>query len=239
MPHGLRFSFRLKSGRLSLPDLTETDVNLTFIIVALAALLVSLTTHEYCHALVGYLLGDQTAQRSGRLTLNPAAHIDPVGTILVPLIGAMSGFPVIGWAKPVPFNPYNLKYGKWGPVMVALAGPVSNFLMAGIFLVLLRVVITFLTLSPNNLLVLFLTLLVMVNVVLGVFNFIPVPPLDGSKLLHALMSHPRHRNTLIWLETRGPMLLLLIIFADYFLNLHILSRLLNSAINTVFRLGGL
>lgn len=215
------------------------QVNFVFVLVALAALLISLSTHEYCHALVGYLLGDRTAQRAGRLTLNPIAHIDPVGTVLIPLIGAMSGFPVIGWAKPVPFNPYNLKYGKWGPVMVALAGPVSNFLMAGVYLLLLRLVITVLSFSPNNLLVLFLTLLVMVNVVLGIFNFIPVPPLDGSKLLHALMTAPKYRNTLLWLETRGPLVLLLIIFSDYFLNLNILSRFFNAAINTVFALGGL
>jgi Zn-dependent protease len=207
--------------------------------VALAALLVSLSTHEYCHALVGYLLGDHTAKRAGRLTLNPAAHIDPVGTILVPLVGALSGFPVIGWAKPVPFNPYNLKHGKWGPVMVALAGPISNFLMAGIYLVLLRLAIFTFDFSQTNLLVLFLTLLVMVNVVLGIFNFIPVPPLDGSKLLHAFLSAPKYRNKLIWLETRGPLVLLLIIFGDYLLGLHILSRIFTTAVNTVFALGGL
>lgn len=218
---------------------TVNHVNIVFVLVALAALLVSLTTHEYCHALVSYILGDRTAQRSGRLTLNPVAHIDPIGTVLIPLIGALSGFPVIGWAKPVPFNPYNLKYGKWGPVLVALAGPVSNFVMAGVYLALLRLVIAFLALSPTNLLVLFLTLLVMVNVVLGIFNFIPVPPLDGSKLLHALLTAPKYRGTLIWLETRGPLVIMLVIFADYFLNLHILSALFNAAINAVFRLGGL
>lgn len=214
-------------------------MNIVFVLVALAALLISLSTHEYCHALVGYLLGDRTAQRAGRLTLNPVAHIDPVGTLLIPLIGAMSGFPVIGWAKPVPFNPYNLKYGKWGPVLVALAGPVSNFLMAGIYLLLLRLVIISLALSPSNLLVLFLTLLVMVNVVLGIFNFLPIPPLDGSKLLHALLTAPKYRDTLIWLETKGPLMLMLLIFGDYFLRLHILSGFFNAAINTVFRLGGL
>jgi Zn-dependent protease len=203
------------------------------------ALLISLSTHEYCHALVSYLLGDSTAQRAGRLTLNPVAHIDPVGTILVPLLGAMSGFPVIGWAKPVPFNPYNLKHGKWGPVMVALAGPISNFLMAAIYLLMLRLVIAFMPISSDNLLVLFLTLLVMVNVVLGIFNFIPVPPLDGSKLLPALFTSPKYRDTLMWIETRGPLILMLIIFADYFLRLHILSRLFNSVINAVFALGGM
>ncbi|MEA3248848.1 MAG: site-2 protease family protein [Patescibacteria group bacterium] len=214
-------------------------MNIAFVLVALAALLISLSTHEYCHALVAYYLGDHTAKNAGRLTLNPIAHIDPVGTILVPLIGAVSGFPVIGWAKPVPFNPYNLKYGKWGPVMVALAGPISNFLMAGIYLLLLRLAVVTFLMSSSNLLVLFLTLLVMVNVVLGIFNFIPVPPLDGSKLLHALLTAPKYRNTLVWLETRGPMVLLLIIFADYLLNLHILAIIFSAAINTVFALGGL
>ncbi|HSD12628.1 MAG TPA: site-2 protease family protein, partial [Patescibacteria group bacterium] len=94
------------------------------IIALYIALIISLVVHEYMHALVGYLLGDETAKRMGRLTLNPFAHADLVGTFLLPLVAIISHFPVIGWAKPVPFNPYNLRDQKWGPTLVALAGPI-------------------------------------------------------------------------------------------------------------------
>ncbi|HCC22325.1 hypothetical protein A2480_02085 [Candidatus Uhrbacteria bacterium RIFOXYC2_FULL_47_19] len=214
-------------------------MDLTFILVALLALYVSLTVHEFSHAFSAYLQGDQTAQRSGRLTLNPLAHIDPVGTVLVPLLGALSGFPLIGWAKPVPFNPHNLKNSRWGSVAVALAGPISNFVMAFVFLGLLRLAVINFALPQSNLLVVFLFLLVTVNVVLGIFNFIPVPPLDGSKLLHALLDAPQYRNLLITLETRGPLILMGLVLVDFILPVSILGRIFNTAVNTVFRLGGL
>ncbi|MBU1029017.1 site-2 protease family protein [Patescibacteria group bacterium] len=200
----------------------------------------SLTVHEFSHALLAFLQGDTTAQRMGRLTLNPIAHIDPIGTVLVPLLGAMSGFPLIGWAKPVPFNPYNLrKGGRWGSVYVALAGPLSNFVMALVFLGLLRLSVTALGLSGDNLLVMFLTMLVMINVVLGIFNFIPVPPLDGSKLMHAILDAPKYRNFLITMETRGPMILMILILVDFALPVSILGTIFGTAINLVFSLGGL
>jgi len=214
-------------------------VNFTFILIALLALYVSLTVHEFSHALSAYLQGDRTAQRSGRLTLNPLAHIDPVGTVLVPLLGALSGFPLIGWAKPVPFNPHNLRNSRWGSVAVALAGPISNFVMAFVFLGLLRLAVINFALPQSNLLVVFLFLLVTVNVVLGIFNFIPVPPLDGSKLLHALLDAPQYRSLLITLETRGPLILMGLILIDFILPVSILGRIFNTAVSAVFRLGGL
>ncbi|OIO51957.1 hypothetical protein COY93_03300 [Candidatus Uhrbacteria bacterium CG_4_10_14_0_8_um_filter_58_22] len=214
-------------------------MNFTFILIALLALYVSLTVHEFSHALSAYLQGDRTAQRSGRLTLNPLAHIDPVGTVLVPLLGALSGFPLIGWAKPVPFNPHNLRNSRWGSVAVALAGPISNFVMAFVFLGLLRLAVINFALPQSNLLVVFLFLLVTVNVVLGIFNFIPVPPLDGSKLLHALLDAPQYRSLLITLETRGPLILMGLILIDFILPVSILGRIFNTAVSAVFRLGGL
>jgi Zn-dependent protease len=216
-------------------------VNFTFIIISLLALYVSLAVHEFSHALLAYLQGDTTAQRMGRLTLNPIAHIDPIGTVLVPLLGAMSGFPLIGWAKPVPFNPYNLKHGgKWGSVYVAIAGPISNFAMALLFLLLLRIAVSVFLLGFDNLLVMFLTMLVMINTVLGIFNLIPVPPLDGSKLLHALLDDPKYRNFLLTLETRGPMILMIMIVIDFaILPTSVLGTVFSTALNFVFRLGGL
>jgi Zn-dependent protease len=207
---------------------------LLFTLVAILAMFISLSTHEFSHALAGYLLGDHTAKRMGRLTLNPAAHIDPIGTIVVPLLGALSGFPLIGWAKPVPFNPYNLKYRKWGPTIVALAGPVSNFVLAFFYLLLLRFSLTVLHLGLTNLLVVFLLVLSIINVVLGVFNFIPVPPLDGSKLLHALLDHPKYTHALMMLESRGPMILMFIIILDYVSPTSFLGGIFNTVLGVVF-----
>jgi Zn-dependent protease len=212
------------------------------LLIAVLALLITLSTHEYCHALVAFLLGDESAKRAGRLTMNPLAHIDPVGTVLMPLIGMMSGIPLIAWAKPVPYNPYNLRYRKWGPTLVALSGPVSNFLLALVYLVLLKAVIEVFGLSvfPRpNLLVVFLFFLVIYNVVLGIFNFIPVPPLDGSKLLQALLDSPKYRHILFFLETRGPMILLFLILLDYLSPRSFLGAIFNGAIAFVFSLAGL
>ncbi len=209
------------------------------LLITVAALLISLAAHEFCHALVSYWLGDSTAKRLGRLTLNPLAHIDPVGTILVPLLGMISGFPVIGWAKPVPTNPYNLRYHKWGMSLVALAGPVSNVLGAVIYLVLLKTALDVVGLPVQNLLVIFLAQLVTINVVLGIFNLLPLPPLDGSRLLEALLDSPKYRDTLIFLERQGPMLLFMLIIADSFLPSSVLGRFFNAAIGAFFGLAGL
>ena len=211
-------------------------------VVAVVALLITLTTHEYCHALVAYMMGDESAKRAGRLTLNPLVHIDPIGTIVVPLLGMMSGLPLIGWAKPVPYNPYNLRNFKWGPTIVALAGPVSNFVFALLYLGLLKICIEVFGLSvvPSpNLLVLFLTLLVVVNVVLGCFNFIPVPPLDGSKLINAIFDAPKYRDMRVFLETRGPMILFIIVMLDFASPYSFLGIMFNAAIRFFFSLAGL
>lgn len=208
-------------------------------LIQLMAFVVALTVHEFSHALVGYLLGDETARRMGRLTLNPVPHIDPIGTVIVPLVGMFTGFPVIGWAKPVPFNPYNLKYHKWGSVMVALAGPTSNFVLAAVFTLVLRAVLVGLGLPLTNLLVIFLAWLIGINVVLGLFNFLPVPPLDGSKLLHAVLDHPKYRNFLLFMETKGPLILLLIIFLDFGSPRSIIGGAMSGAINAFWGLAGL
>lgn len=208
-------------------------------VIAVVALLITLTTHEYCHALVAFMLGDESAKRAGRLTLNPLVHIDPIGTIVVPLIGMLSGLPLIGWAKPVPYNPYNLRNFKWGPTIVALAGPISNFVFAIVYLVMLKLAVDSIGLPLTNLAVIFLTLLVVINVVLGIFNFIPVPPLDGSKLLNALFDAPKYRNMRYFLETRGPMILFLIVMIDFMSPYPFLSMIFNSALRFVFSLAGL
>lgn len=208
------------------------------IILGLGAMLVALTIHEYCHGLAAFLMGDETAKRAGRLTLNPAAHIDPIGTILIPLLGAISGVPIFGWAKPVPYNPHNLKYRKWGPALVAFAGPGSNFVFAILALIGLKLSLTVFGLGQNNLLVIFLFLLVSINVVLGVFNFIPIPPLDCSNMISVFLDHPKYRAVRFWLETKGPMFLMIFIMLDFY-TLHILGTIFGAAINFTFSLAGL
>lgn len=208
-------------------------------IVMFLALIVSLVVHEYLHALTSYLLGDETAKRLGRLTLNPLAHADPIGTFLLPLLAIISNFPVIGWAKPVPFNPYNLRDQKWGPTLVALAGPLANFGLAALFVGGLHLALGVMGLPLRNLLVLFMGYLVLINIVLGIFNFIPVPPLDGSKLLTALLDAPKYRRTLYLLETRGPSILFLIIMIDLLMPFSILGTIFGTAITFVFSVSGL
>lgn len=193
----------------------------------IAAITISLTVHEYCHALSAFLLGDKTAQREGRLTLNPLAHIDWFGFITLVLVG-------IGWGKPVPFNPYNLKHQKWGPSIIAIAGPLSNLLMVGLSFGVIKILQIFTSLGSSNLLLQFLFLVVLVNIVLLLFNLIPLPPLDGSKLLFALLAAPKYLKIRYFLETRGPLILLFLIIADSFFGIHILSGMFNWVI---FKIG--
>lgn len=144
-----------------------------FFMIAVSFLL-SLGVHEYSHAQAAYSLGDPTAKSQGRLTINPFAHIDPVGIFLFFIFG-------FGWGKPVPFNPFLLKNKKWGPAIIGLAGPLSNFLMA----LTVGLTLRFFDL-PNVSLIVFFSIFVWFNLLLGVFNLLPFPPLDGSHVFFIL-----------------------------------------------------
>lgn len=174
-------------------------------LVLLAGFLLALSFHEMSHAWAARALGDHTAEEQGRLTLNPLAHIDPVGFILL----LVAGF---GYAKPVPYNPYRLKDAKWGPVLIALAGPGSNLLLGLIAIIFYGWLFT--SLGPNNLLVVALWFLAKVNIALALFNIVPLPPLDGSKILLHVLDRPQTRAAHRWFEQNGPYLLLLAIILN-------------------------
>ncbi len=159
-----------------------------YIIIVLGAVLISMTFHEAMHAYAGYWLGDDTAKLLGRLTLNPIKHIDPFLTILLPLLLAISGGPIFGAAKPVPFNPNNIRWGEWGAAIIAIAGPITNLLLAFILFgisVLIGKPVNF-NISPVGYGETILAVGVMVNLGFFIFNMIPIPPLDGSRVLYAL-----------------------------------------------------
>ncbi|MDD5318230.1 MAG: site-2 protease family protein [Candidatus Pacebacteria bacterium] len=149
----------------------------------------SVVVHEVSHGLAALSLGDPTAKLQGRLTLNPIKHIDPVGSVIVPIICALlPGSIMFGWAKPVPYNPYNLRNQRWGEAIVALAGPFSNLIIALIGGTIIRLAFTgVFGLSLPLATLSFITLIVVTNIVLAVFNLMPIPPLDGSKILFSLV----------------------------------------------------
>ena len=205
------------------------------VIVVAIMLLVGFPVHEFAHALAAYRLGDSTAKLFGRLTLNPVAHFDPLGGILlaVSFIGSGFGF---GWAKPTPVNPSNLAGGRRGEAMVAAAGPVSNLVLAAAAALPLRFIVGTPQLSEQipGIVVLVLYLFVYINLVLMIFNLLPIPPLDGSKVLFAFLP-PR----LAWqwrpvLEQYGFILLLLLFFLPP--GNSIGGQILGPILNAIFRL---
>ena len=159
----------------------------SIVFVQLAILLFSIIIHEISHGYVAEMLGDPTARREGRLTLNPISHIDPIGSVALPLLLYTSGAPIFGWAKPVPYNPYNLKNPKLGGGLIGAAGPLSNILFAALFTLTLYGFDHFGVL--NSMTLALFNSIITINIVLAVFNFVPIPPLDGSKVLFALLPH--------------------------------------------------
>lgn len=199
------------------------------VVIKIVVLIFSVVIHEVSHGYAALALGDRTAQYSGRLTLNPVSHIDPFGSILLPLMTSLLGGPVFGWAKPVPYNPYNLRNQKWGPAIVGAAGPAANISIAVIFGLLIRFVPA-LTRDGGQFVENFITIAVAItvlNLVLAVFNLIPIPPLDGSKVLFALLPY-KWQNIQHVLERYGFFILLIFIF--------FFAQLLVPVINVLFRL---
>ena len=162
-------------------------MDLGYIAIVIGVILVSMILHEVMHGLTAYALGDDTAKMQGRLTLNPIKHIDPFLTIILPVLLAISGGPIFGGAKPVPFNPARLKYDEWGAALVAISGPLTNLVIA--FVAYGATVIVGGGSGAGlagGLLQMILMLTVTINLGFFVFNMIPLPPLDGSRVLYAL-----------------------------------------------------
>ncbi|MFA6525277.1 MAG: site-2 protease family protein [Patescibacteria group bacterium] len=194
------------------------------------AIIFGITIHEFSHAFAATLQGDRTPKYDGRLTLNPLAHLDFLGFIVL----LVAGF---GWGKPVVFNPNNIKYKKFGPSLISLAGPFSNFIAVIFFGFALKIILSNGLLGVENMLVIFLVALVQINLVLGLFNLIPIPPLDGSHLLFAVLK-PSADNFKHTLERYGPMILLGLIILDNYAGFSVFSTLFDGISNFVFRIFG-
>ena len=176
------------------------------IIFSLIILLFSIVIHEVAHGSVAYHLGDPTAKYAGRLTLNPLKHLDPFGSVILPLLLFIIRSPILfGYAKPVPINPYNFRDQKWGSLKVAVAGPAANFSIAIIFGLIIR----FINL-PESLFV-FFSIVSFYNFLLGIFNLVPIPPLDGSYILFAFLSE-KQASVKIFLQRYGLFILMFFFF---------------------------
>jgi Zn-dependent protease len=200
----------------------------TVFLAIVVALVVAITIHEFSHAAVATAQGDDTARSQGRLTLNPIRHLDPFGTIFMVLAG-------FGWGRPVPFSPAQLRNKRYGPVMVSLIGPISNFVLALASALVLKALRS----TDNQTLLLFVAVFLRINLILGIFNLLPIPPLDGSRLLAALLP-PSRQGIVRFLDQYGIYLLLgLILLPALNPNLNWLEPLFQRAEDLLFRLVGL
>jgi len=177
-------------------------------VFSLIVLLFSVIIHEVAHGSVALYLGDPTAKYAKRLTLNPLKHLDPIGSVALPLLMLLftgGQGPIFGWAKPVPINPYNFKDQRWGELKVSLAGPATNFAVGILFALIIR----FFSLPES--LFLFFSIISIYNFLLALFNLVPIPPLDGSHILFSLLSD-KYRNFKIFLQQYGLFILVFFIF---------------------------
>lgn len=161
------------------------EFDLVYILTIIVVILFSMTLHEAMHAFMGYWLGDDTAKLEGRLTLNPVKHIDPFLTLLLPVMLAIIGGPIFGGAKPVPFNPARVRYDEWGAALIAVAGPLTNLVISFV-LFGVAAVLGNLGVEVPDFVAQFLQLGVIVNLGFFIFNMLPIPPLDGSRVVYAL-----------------------------------------------------
>jgi len=200
--------------------------DLLIIIFQFIVFIFSVMVHEVSHGLVAYRLGDDTAKQMNRLNLNPLNHIDPVGSIILPGLLFLASSPILfGWAKPVPYNPHNLQNPKSGAALIGIAGPLSNLSLALIFGLMIRT-LNFIPGDETLLatLSMFFSVIVYVNIMLAVFNLLPIPPLDGSKILFAVLPAKYHKAR-EFLEENGNFILIFFILFGFGLIQPIISGL--------------
>ena len=198
------------------------DFNFTKLLLLAPPILLALTFHEFAHAYVANRFGDDTAKRSGRLTINPLAHLDPFGTIMIFLVH-------FGWAKPVPVNPYNLRNPKKDMLWISAAGPLSNMVLALISGLLLRFIFTT-GMMPNShsmpgVFIIMVVFSLQINLALAIFNILPIAPLDGSKILYGVLPAGFAKQIYL-LERYGPFILIGLIIFGQFTGVSILGRLI-------------
>lgn len=200
------------------------------IIIQIVIVLISITIHEFSHGMSAYMLGDDTAKRAGRLTLNPIKHLDPLGALMLLIVK-------IGWAKPVPINPYNFKDQKIGTALTAAAGPASNFVMAIIAALIFRLFFYFSMSSVSTgsgffiyISMFTLQFTVIINLALGLFNLIPIPPLDGSKIISGFLSDDMYFKWMQW-ERQGAYLLMIIFAISFIFRIPLIGTIIYPPLN--------
>lgn len=197
------------------------------VVIVLCVIVFSMMLHELAHGAVAFALGDTTAKDDGRLTLNPIKHLDPFMSVILPLICFLMGGVVFGGAKPVPVNTHRLKWGVWGMALVAIVGPLTNFVLAFIsFLILELSGVT----VDSGLIYTVLLEMVLVNLGFGVFNLIPIPPLDGSRMLYVLMPD-RIRELMEKMEPMGIYIIYILILVGG----GVFSSVMYSAMNGIIQ----
>jgi Zn-dependent protease len=217
---------------LSLFNFNFSIENIVQALVTVFVLMVSVVLHEIAHGYVAYLCGDNTAKDAGRLSLNPFAHLDPFGSVVLPLIMVLLGGPVFGYAKPVPYNPYNLRHRKRDELLVALSGPASNLLQAFvgacIFAVMWRAPMTLWATEWFSFLADVVMQYIYVNLVLMFFNLIPLPPLDGSSIIGCFLSGSALQKYYEIQRYSLPILLIVLYILPDFLHFDPLGAYLNA-----------
>ncbi|MFH1564992.1 MAG: site-2 protease family protein [bacterium] len=193
-------------------------------LIVVISVIFGLTIHEYFHGWTAYMLGDDTAKMAGRLTVNPLTHFDPILTTMIFIIG-------LGAAKPVPIDPYKIRHGRFGVLLVSLAGILANFFSAVIFAIIYKVLIMNGTFPPSNLIFVLLEQLIVMNLVLMVFNLIPLPPLDGSKVL-LMIIHDKYESIYRYFAQNQILSLILAIMLFSFVGID----LINFFYNVIFRI---
>jgi len=197
-------------------------MNIQNLLLIAPPILLALSFHEYAHAYVANMYGDDTAKQSGRLTLNPLAHLDPLGTIMIFIVH-------FGWAKPVPVNPIRLKNPKKDMVWISAAGPLANMILALISGILLRLIFAIVGIPDQHsiigLLVFMVVMSLQINLALAIFNLFPIAPLDGSKILFGLLP-ARHESVIYSIERYGPFILIGLIIFGRATDIHILGGLI-------------